>query len=1549
MSQSEQPPLQPDDDEASTEKVNGELGSNKATSSAKPRQPRWPLRLLAVLSLISLLTTSVIVWAYFNYNDEQLAKLLNEQISKQIRGTFKVRRVHWGARAIADLALGTASPVLIEDAEIKDPSGATIIKAARVRAKLRFWSLLAHQEVRFSEVEIVDGRVAVERQTLRGKRFLGIAYAFGPPKPRKQKKKPKPDDVPLMVFEKVSVRNVDFFLKIGSTEIFLPRISMDAKVRIEGDPSIKGLNIWGRGLRAGKGYIAQSGMKASLVGLRAPRARIRGNDILAKEMRVNLQGAPTRIGGRLENVFYGNTTMDLRVRVTRAHPLFSKLLADDSRDRSAPRSNAFSGRAKLSVHAIGPLETPKLDVDIADVNTKLEGIALKHVRGHASFDVRTGSLAVKRLDADVLGGKVAIEGALSLTRMRWQAKVALDKIGLAGVVSRLGGKLKGSIKLSGPVNFRTPSALAVVDLSLRRRFNRRRDYIPARLAVKGTMHLGRIVDLAGLTIKADGNQIRARGSINLAQKRSNVYLTAQLPRLASYLRRVAGLPAVQSGRVNLHVTGRFPRLRATGAFTARGVGVTGFRLRRVRGDIRFRDGVVHVKKLRSDAYGGRISGAGALELFATTLEKPLPRPTLHGRVRIEGLDLSRAGGGKMVQGKANVVAELQGPVESLKGQASIVTKKLVVGGVNYVGARARAGLLKDRISIYEALLPRKLGGGLRVWGDIFFDERLALGVSATDLPLAAIPGIRPLKLPVKAQLQGRLDVSGTVRDPRLAGRLRLGRTIVRGANLGRGWLAFQSTADAIRIKGALLGRLMMLEGFVLTRPHSSLHFKVAIRRFPVHRVVPELKQIGDVTGLVSGNVTVDLDEKRGLTWLNARLSQAALAMRYRPLGRRKAQILELGNREDLLVSFTDGRVHVVTAKMVSSVTGSSKKRRRAKFELSGFIDPKRSDLALRGSIPLELAEFFLARTVKRIAGKADVDVRVTGALLQPKIKGSLLLTKVKVQMPRFERALELPSGDLRVLESGKLQVKTLTLKTGRRRLKVSGAIHGATGILFGKADEAIYDLAMKGVFNMRLLRLFAPTTFAQAAGSALLSVKVRGLFEHPELSGELRLSKRHHAELRPRGLGRTISLRKGHLRLKGNHFKTIKPLEGSYDEGSISLNGEVRLHEGKLIDVFVQLKGRNLPQRDPNVYSAELNADLTLVGDPSARAVASALGTASGGTADAGLLRCSLSTLSQRGHRMMLSGTIDVVDARYVREFDIIKNAVIRPRVSEESKPFWQGSPMLENLGLCLRIRSTGQMKVKNRYATLGLETSMAVTGSLADSRLDGVVRVEEGKFNIPFLKGDYRVDRGEIAFSERKPPTQALLNIDATTNHVDRNGTDYQIKLTLKGSFEGIRIELTSTPALQKGQIIALLATGRTTDQLRQEIQSGGQSPAAGAADAQVKALSSMLLSSILEDPIKKVTGLDLVRLEVGTETLTAKGCSRWKVLGDLELCGEYEKGLLGGYAGRGTAAAKLHDWWKLVGRIERLSTRLDREQENPTRARFELRFGWPLPFSPR
>jgi hypothetical protein len=690
MSQSEQPPLQPDDDEASTEKVNGELGSNKATSSAKPRQPRWPLRLLAVLSLISLLTTSVIVWAYFNYNDEQLAKLLNEQISKQIRGTFKVRRVHWGARAIADLALGTASPVLIEDAEIKDPSGATIIKAARVRAKLRFWSLLAHQEVRFSEVEIVDGRVAVERQTLRGKRFLGIAYAFGPPKPRKQKKKPKPDDVPLMVFEKVSVRNVDFFLKIGSTEIFLPRISMDAKVRIEGDPSIKGLNIWGRGLRAGKGYIAQSGMKASLVGLRAPRARIRGNDILAKEMRVNLQGAPTRIGGRLENVFYGNTTMDLRVRVTRAHPLFSKLLADDSREsvrskveRLFRARQAFRARHRAARNAQARCGYRRCEHQArrhraqTRTRSRLVRRAYRQPRGQKA---RCGCARRKSGDR---GGAVSDADALAS-----QGCARQNRAGRRGVAA--GRKLKGSIKLSGPVNFRTPSALAVVDLSLRRRFNRRRDYIPARLAVKGTMHLGRIVDLAGLTIKADGNQIRARGSINLAQKRSNVYLTAQLPRLASYLRRVAGLPAVQSGRVNLHVTGRFPRLRATGAFTARGVGVTGFRLRRVRGDIRFRDGVVHVKKLRSDAYGGRISGAGALELFATTLEKPLPRPTLHGRVRIEGLDLSRAGGGKMVQGKANVVAELQGPVESLKGQASIVTKKLVVGGVNYVGARARA-------------------------------------------------------------------------------------------------------------------------------------------------------------------------------------------------------------------------------------------------------------------------------------------------------------------------------------------------------------------------------------------------------------------------------------------------------------------------------------------------------------------------------------------------------------------------------------------------------------------------------------------------------------------------------------------------------------------------------------------------------------------------------------------------------------------------------------------------------------------------------------------
>jgi len=168
-----------------------------------------------------------------------------------------------------------------------------------------------------------------------------------------------------------------------------------------------------------------------------------------------------------------------------------------------------------------------------------------------------------------------------------------------------------------------------------------------------------------------------------------------------------------------------------------------------------------------------------------------------------------------------------------------------------------------------------------------------------------------------------------------------------------------------------------------------------------------------------------------------------------------------------------------------------------------------------------------------------------------------------------------------------------------------------------------------------------------------------------------------------------------------------------------------------------------------------------------------------------------------------------------------------------------------------------------------------------------------------------------------------------------------------VKGPLSGPAIQISSRPALDPGQLWALLALGMTTDQLRSSLGGGGDAGEGGAltggiADAQVKQLTGEILSSIVEDPLKKVTRLDVISLEVGTESAQIRAGKR---LGRyLKLDGEYELGILGDSRAEGRLEVRMHDLLKLVGKWERLSTRLETAEEDPSRGRIELKLSLPL-----
>jgi hypothetical protein len=200
------------------------------------------------------------------------------------------------------------------------------------------------------------------------------------------------------------------------------------------------------------------------------------------------------------------------------------------------------------------------------------------------------------------------------------------------------------------------------------------------------------------------------------------------------------------------------------------------------------------------------------------------------------------------------------------------------------------------------------------------------------------------------------------------------------------------------------------------------------------------------------------------------------------------------------------------------------------------------------------------------------------------------------------------------------------------------------------------------------------------------------------------------------------------------------------------------------------------------------------------------------------------------------------------------------------------------------------------------------------------------------------------VDFDKGKEPHLLLTGETTVTDSVDN---DHVIKLTLKGFLSRIVIDLTSDTGLEKGQIMVMLATGRTTDAARKETLgrghrgAGAGSSGAGAwvSDPALREFTASFTQKLAAKPIKDITKLDLFRIEMGTDTVRLRAEKR---LGRyVKLVGETEFGLLGRQRQEIRAEVKLHDNFFLDLKGRRLIQGEDVfENEDPLQGRIQLRY---------
>jgi hypothetical protein len=1003
--------------------------------------------------------------------------------------------------------------------------------------------------------------------------------------------------------------------------------------------------------------------------------------------------------------------------------------------------------------------------------------------------------------------------------------------------------------------------------------------------------------LAGLAGGA-AEQLRA---LQVAETHGGLQLSLQLPSTSP---GGGGIPA-----------SLLRSLELAGELSASGVNAFGLALDRVATDLRLRQGTFSLPELDVELLGGHLRGSASVRLLPARGDRRPRQEVRHvGRPRsaaphgpalaagpwvelaLEGteLDLARAEammtslGGRPPsprarpwgpQGALRFEASLHGPLpqnwlapdDSLTAEVSLRTLGLRVRDVplelTALVGLDRGTLWLRRVGLSAQLAPSPPTSRIALQGSFALaSQQLALALDLDELPLAALP-LGASALGLAGAATAHLDVGGTVALPLVRGAF-----TVRNARLlelkGDVALTIESErggtdvtpSDTIIVKGKLFD-FFTLDARLQVAPTIALRGTLGFRGLPVAALLPssDSEALRGVRGQLTGRAEVDFAPGRPRP-LRAQLVIEQLRAELHTLAFASEGPLLLTSATPIDLVFDGDRVELAAPATLRLPAGE--------FTLAGGVSTAPIEdqfaLALVGSVDLALLRYLFRNVLDDARGRVVANVQLGGNLSRPKLRGSVTFRDARLRPVGGTREILLPRGDV-VLDDEQIELKGVEATHSGATLKASGRV----GLRRFAPQELALDL--DGRLAASALQTFLPRTFSEARGQIELSLRAVGTVGDPHLTGTVAIAKDRPVRLDIRGVRRELILRSGRVELTNNELKLVA-LNAKVDDGDLVVNGQLTLRELRPVAIDLTATARGLPHRVPGVLDLEVNADgLHLRGDK---------------------------------NQLTLSGDVVLVEGRYKEDFDLVRSIFLSPRTHEEAPPVWKGVSLLETMKLELAVDTAGAFSIQNNLAKIDLTGNLEVVGTLAEPRLNGAIRAVAGTFRIPLLRGDYTVQRGEITFNKlREIPTETpSILIAGETTYLDRTEVEHLITLTVK-TREGhgiaeLGFEMSSNTGLNTAQCLALLSTGRTTDQLRTQLRgtptaSGSAwTGAAGVSNEFAKQLSGDIISLLVEDPIKKVTRFDRFRVELGTESLDVRVGKR--LSRQLLVSGEYRYGLV-------------------------------------------------------
>ncbi len=276
-------------------------------------------------------------------------------------------------------------------------------------------------------------------------------------------------------------------------------------------------------------------------------------------------------------------------------------------------------------------------------------------------------------------------------------------------------------------------------------------------------------------------------------------------------------------------------------------------------------------------------------------------------------------------------------------------------------------------------------------------------------------------------------------------------------------------------------------------------------------------------------------------------------------------------------------------------------------------------------------------------------------------------------------------------------------------------------------------------------------------------------------------------------------------------------------EGRIDLGGEIKLRglRPDLVDLHLSLA--NIPMSVPGTYSALFDADLDCYGMLDS---------------------------------MILSGKIDVISARYVKDVELA--SIVKSFGGKRYSPRGKLPGFLDGLQLEILAEFPEDVLINNNLGRLELQGSMEISGTLGSPEFSGKIDIPSGQ--LLFKGNQFTVDYASIDFYDPRI-LDPYFDIRLSSNL-----SDYEVFIGISGRTNNFAIDARSDPPLSEAGVFSLITTGSAlgSSDTASASASGSGSGSSGN-DLEAKALS--LLSDQLEDAmgkqVSKVMGVDEVKIQ--------------------------------------------------------------------------------------